>query len=92
MTIRFTLTAARQIEGALDEIASQSPRGAHSVRERLLAVLTMLSIHPHAGRPTTKAGVRRIVVNPYPYLVDYSAVDDDIIVRRFRHAARWPVA
>lgn len=92
MTIRFTLTAARQIEAALDEIASQSPQGASRVRQRLLAVLTMLEIYPDAGRPTTKSGIRRIIVNPFPYLVDYSSIDDDIVVRRFRHTARRPIA
>lgn len=91
MTIRFTLIAARQIEAAPDEIAFQSPKGASHVRQRLLAMLTMLELYPDAGRPTTKTGVRRIVVNPFPCLVDYSSIDDDIVVRRFRHAARRPV-
>lgn len=90
--VRFTLTAARQIETALDEIAAQSPQGARNVRARLLDVLALLQMYPHAGRITSKPGIRRIVVSPYPYLIDYRAADNQIVVRRFRHAARKPVS
>lgn len=92
MKIRFTLTAARQIEDALDEIAVQSPQDARNVRERLLRVLAMLQTYPDAGRVTAKPGIRRIAVNPYGTLIDYRAAGDEIVVRRFRHAARKPVA
>ena len=50
-----------------------------------------LQDHPYAGRPTTRPGVRRLVTHPYPYLIDYRVTDTEIIVQRFRHAARRPI-
>lgn len=92
MKVRFTLRAAQQIEAALDRIAAASPQGAQKVRARLFSVLTLLRAHPYAGRLTSKPGIRRILVSPYPYLLDYAPTDDEIVVRRFRHAARRPIA
>jgi len=60
------------------------------IRERLIAVVTLLQIHPHAGHATSRAGVRRFGLAPYPYFIDYRVVGDDLIVMRFRHAARRP--
>jgi len=37
-------------------------------------------------------GVRRLFLTPYPYLIDYFVGDDEIVVQRFRHAARKPVS
>jgi toxin ParE1/3/4 len=41
-----------------------------------------------AGRPTSRVGVRRLSLAPYPYLVDYRAGADEIVILRFRHTAR----
>lgn len=90
MRLRYTKRAAGQIDKALDYVAEKSPQGVARVRERLLAVVTLLQIHPHAGRATSRAGVRRFGLAPYPYFIDYRVVGDDLIVMRFRHAARRP--
>ena len=90
MRLRYTKRAAGQIDRALDYVTEKSPHGAVRVRERLLAVVTLLQIHPHAGRATSRAGVRRFGLAPYPYFIDYRVVGDDLIVMRFRHAARRP--
>ncbi|MDI3564507.1 hypothetical protein OWC48_29335 [Bradyrhizobium sp. Arg816] len=29
-------------------------------------------------------------VNPYPYLIDYRVTETEIVIMRFRHAARRP--
>jgi toxin ParE1/3/4 len=88
--LRCTKRAATQIDKALDYVAERSAQGAVRVRERLLAVVTLLQIHPHAGHATSRAGIRRFGLAPYPYFVDYRVVGDDLIVMRFRHAARRP--
>jgi plasmid stabilization system protein ParE len=51
----------------------------------------MLQEHPAAGRQTSNPLVRRIVVTPYPYLLDYRATDVEIVVMRFRDAGRRPL-
>jgi toxin ParE1/3/4 len=89
--VRYTKRAAAQIAAALDYIAAQSPQGADRIRDRLQIVLMLLRDHPYAGRPTTRPGVRRLATHPYPYLVDYRVTDTEIIVQRFRHAARRPI-
>jgi plasmid stabilization system protein ParE len=53
--------------------------------------MMLLQNHPQAGRPTTHPGKRRIAANPYPYLIDYRVTDTEIIILRFRHAARRPI-
>jgi toxin ParE1/3/4 len=88
--LRYTKRAAAQIDKALGYVAERSPQGAARVHERLLAVVTLLQIHPHAGHATSRAGVRRFGLTPYPYFIDYRVVGDDLIVMRFRHAARKP--
>jgi plasmid stabilization system protein ParE len=57
----------------------------------LQIVLMLLRDHPQAGRPTGRRGVRRLATHPYPYLIDYRVTDTEIIVQRFRHAARRPI-
>jgi len=34
--------------------------------------------------------LRRIVVYPYPYLIFYQILDDEIVIHGVRHAARKP--
>ena len=53
-----------------------------------MAAVTLLQEQPYAGRMTTRPNVRRILTNPYPYLIDYRVTANDIIIMRFRHAAR----
>lgn len=91
MQLRYTRRAVAQIDTALARVAAQSPQGARNIRARLLTLLTILQEHPAAGRPTSNPLVRRVVVTPYPYLLDYRATASEIVVLRFRHAARRPL-
>lgn len=92
MSVRYTLTAARQIEAALDFLAQESPQAAFGLRERILSVVALLQAHPQAGRLTSKRDIRRFPLNPYPYLIDYRVAGEEIVVRRFRHTARRPLS
>ncbi|WP_347336755.1 type II toxin-antitoxin system RelE/ParE family toxin [Bradyrhizobium neotropicale] len=69
---------------------ARSPQGAVHVRDRIVALIALLQDHPYAGRQTTRAYVRRLPVNPYPYLIDYRVTATEIVIMRFRHAARRP--
>lgn len=91
MRVRFSTRAAAQIDKALAFVAAQSPQGAASIRERIEATAALLQAHPFMGQRTSAAGVRRIVVTPYPYVLFYRATATEIIVLRFRHAARRPL-
>lgn len=88
MRVRYTLTAARQIEDALDYLAAQSPRAARGLQERILSVIALLQAHPRGGHVTSKRHIRRFPLGTYPYLLDDEAADEEIVVRRFRHTSR----
>ena len=90
VNVRYTRRALTQIDEVLTYIESQSPQGASHVRDRIVALVALLEAHPHAGRVTTRAYVRRLPVNPYPYLIDYRVTATEIVIMRFRHAARRP--
>jgi plasmid stabilization system protein ParE len=89
---RFTKRAIAQVAAALDYIAARSPQGAENIRKRLIATIAALEVHPQIGRATDRPGVRRIAISPYPYLIDYRVTAAEVIVMRFRHAARRDAA
>jgi len=88
--LRYSARALQQIDEALGYVAERSPSGAAKIGGRITAILTLLQSQPHAGGRTRLSGVRRIALTPYPYLIDYYAGEDEIVVLRFRHAARNP--
>jgi plasmid stabilization system protein ParE len=88
--LRYTKRALAQIDEALSYIRDRSPLGAHSVRSRLLAIISLVQQHPRAGTVTNRPGVYRLWIHPYPYSIDYRVTDQEIIVQRFRHTARRP--
>lgn len=90
MRLRYTRTALQQIEQAFDYLEERSPQGAASVRERLLTAIALLRDHPHAGQATSRPGIRRVTLTPYPYLIFYRVVAGEIIISSFRHAVRNP--
>jgi len=74
----------------LNVVGAHSPQGAASIQHRLITNTDVLQQFPFAGHAITRQGVRRIIVTPYPYLIDYRAAANEIVVLRFRHAARNP--
>jgi toxin ParE1/3/4 len=88
--VRFTRRATEQIASALDYVAARSPQGAANIRDRLTEITTRLEALPYTGHATSGAGVRRVAATPYPYLIDYRVTAFEVIIMRFRHAARRP--
>jgi toxin ParE1/3/4 len=88
LKVRFSARAIEQISDALDYVAAKSPQGAARIRDRLVEMAALLEGHPHAGHKTTRPRIRRLVATPYPYLIDYRVAGGEIVILRFRHAAR----
>jgi toxin ParE1/3/4 len=88
--LRYQRRALQQIDKALGYIAARSPDSAAKVEARLTAIAALLQEQSLVGRKTSVPGVRRIVLTPYPYLIDYYVGDDEIVIQRFRHMARKP--
>lgn len=90
MRLRYTPRAAKELAEVLGYIAERSPQGARRVQARIKAVVEMLVRHPKAGAHTSHPRLRRLVVNPYPYLIFYEVGADEVIIHGVRHAARDP--
>lgn len=90
MNILFTPEAANELEQVLERIYMASPSGAEHVGQRIRKMVEYLATHPHIGTRTNRAGMRRLVINPYPYAIYYSLADGTIIILGVRHAAQNP--
>jgi toxin ParE1/3/4 len=72
----------------LDYIEARSPQGAERVKRRLKAAIDLLADHPESGRVTNKGDLRRLVANPYPYVIFYRTDATGVVIHGVRHAAR----
>lgn len=90
MNIRYTRRAARQLDAILTYIEARSSQGARHVLDRFDAAILILAEQPHSGQPTNRSGYRRMVLNPYPYVILYRATSAEIIIHSIRHSARRP--
>lgn len=89
--VRYTRTVLRQIDAAVAHLNAQNPQAASGLEERILAVIALLQTHPRSARETSRSNIRRFPLGSYPYLLDYSADEDEIVLRRFRQASRRPL-
>jgi toxin ParE1/3/4 len=60
------------------------------MRQRIQTLFLLLAQHPYAGQATDLPGVRRLTLSPFPYLIFYRVMDDEVIVQRMRHTSRRP--
>ncbi len=54
-------------------------------------MIEVVALYPEAGQATSKRGLRRLVVAPYPYLVFYRITGDAIVIHGVRHTGRKPM-
>ncbi len=90
--VRYTRTIIRQIDAAVTYLKAQNPQAARGLQERILTVVALLQAHPQSARATSRQDIRRFPLGTYPYLLDYSADEDEIVLRRLRHTSRKPLA
>jgi addiction module RelE/StbE family toxin len=89
MTIRWTATAARDLEDVRDYIAQDSEDAAISAVERILAGIEALSRHPELGRGGRVPGTRELVMPPY--VAVYRVAKGAVEIHSILHSARrWP--
>ena len=90
MRLRYTCPALADLESTLAYIAAESPQGARRVQRRIQHVLDLLLVHPNIGTRTSDATIRRLTTTPYPFLIFYEILEDEIVIHAVRHAARDP--
>jgi plasmid stabilization system protein ParE len=74
----------------LDYIEARSPQGAERVKRRLKAAVDLLADFPESGRATNRGDLRRLVANPYPYVIFYRTDAIGVVLHGVRHTARRP--
>jgi len=87
----YTRKAAAELAKILDYIALRSPEGERSVSRRLQEMIEVVAQYPDAGQTTSRGGMRRLVVTPYPDLVFYRVMDEAVVIYGVRHTSRKPV-
>jgi addiction module RelE/StbE family toxin len=88
LRLRYTKRALRQLFTILSYIEDQSPKGAANVQRRIQQSIDLLQEQPHIGTMTQRIGYRRVVLNPYPYVVLYQPTAEELIIHSIRHASR----
>ena len=71
--IRYTDRAIADIEAIADYLLQRSPQGALNVSRAIDHAIGQLERFPGRGGQQSTAGVRKLVVSKYPYLVFYIA-------------------
>lgn len=88
LTLRFDDWALDDLRQIRSYIAERSPSGAERVRRHIMHTIDSLADFPFLGKATDEPRVRILVMTKYPYLVLYSVVRDEVVIR---HAAREPI-
>jgi toxin ParE1/3/4 len=71
-------------------IASDSPRGARRVVQRVRQTLSLLANHPFIGRPGADPDTREIPVWSLPYVIVYEVREDQnaVMILRIFHGSQ----
>ena len=90
MRVRFAPNARAELTDILSMVRERSPTGARRISAKVRGMRATLAAYPNAGRQVDLAGVRVIVVRPFPYLLFYEVRDAEVVVVSIRHASRDP--
>jgi toxin ParE1/3/4 len=86
--IRYNRRAVRDLEAIADHIRLQNPSASGRVRRRIEQLIEGLADFPYQGSPTDEPEIRRLVANPFPYLIFYRIKNEAIIILHIRHGRR----
>ena len=91
MRIRYTETALVEVKEIFSYLSARNASAAKRVVARVERTIRNLSDVPEMAQAADEAGVRRMPVGRYPFIVFYSIEGDEILVLHVRHGARlWP--
>lgn len=91
MRVRWLRGATRSLRLIHARIATDNPKAARQVVQRIRSSASRLASFPASGRLGQVAGTRELVVPGLPYLVVYAVGKDTVdILRVFHTAMDWP--
>ena len=92
MKIAYSSRAVADIALIADYLIERSPQRALAVERRIREVVDRLAEFPGMGRELAqRPRVRVMPLGRYPYLIFYTARENELIVLHIRHGARMPL-
>lgn len=90
MKIRFSRTALHQLDVALSYVENANPSAARKIKAAIGRSINRLRFLPRSCELTDQAGVRRLPIVRYPYVVFYIVDDDagEVVILRVRHTSQ----
>lgn len=90
MRVRFAPQALRNLRTISNYVKVENPLAADRISSALRIAAEGLSTFPYSGRKQTSAGLRKLVVVRYRYIIYYrvEAESDTIEIIGIRHASR----
>lgn len=93
MEVRWLEDALADVTEIYRHVATDNPRAARRVVERIQTSVRSLAAMSQRGRPGRWPGTRELIVARTPYIVPYRVRGDTgEILRVFHSARRWPDA
>jgi toxin ParE1/3/4 len=86
--VRFDPGAYAQLAAIRLHIAADNPSAADRVVKRIEGLAALLAEYPDMGHKLRHRPERVMPVSPYPYLIFYRVVGDELHVLQVRHSAR----
>ena len=92
-TLEYSRRAEAEIVAIQDRIATDDPRAALRVVERLQQSADLLARFPLIGRTGRVEGLRELSVPNVPYFLVYEPIEDGVRILDIVHTRRdWPPA
>ena len=89
MKVRYSKLALAELNKILSDLASKNPTAAQHFEDRIRQIDERIGRFPIGFQEVAeRAGVRRVPLVRYPYLVFYKVFADEVIVLRVVHGAR----
>ncbi|HKN76818.1 MAG TPA: type II toxin-antitoxin system RelE/ParE family toxin [Candidatus Acidoferrum sp.] len=88
MRIRWTPTAAADLEHIKDYLSEHNPQFAQSTVLDLYETIRSLKASPHRGRVGREEGTRELVFTRLPYIVAYRIKEQTVEILHIFHGAR----
>jgi toxin ParE1/3/4 len=91
MRLRWTSSAAADLQQIADRLFEEIPASAPAVVRRIYNAPERLTTFPESGRPGRQAGTRELVIPALPYVMVYDLSGDVVRILRVLHGAqKWP--
>jgi addiction module RelE/StbE family toxin len=92
MRLRWTATAADDLQHIADYLFEKTPENAAQLIRKIYDAPSKLKEFPNLGRSGKKQGTRELLLPPLPYVLVDKVADDILHIVRILHSAQdWPL-